>query len=332
MVVDHCIVDGYVASGVANIGENTSLYIKDCIWRNDNMWQFGGQVFFNYGSSMDTISIINTTFFNGASYFLCNAKEKVKYVRFEHNTLFNNITNPFYVPYLSNGIIQNNIFYNAAAAGETPTEHNDGWYDWDDQDLAIFSIDTLPTDWGLTESDRKILLTNNAYFWDQKIKDFWSGIDTLNPPVWVNDRTAAMFADDANYPNLVSENNIEEDPGFNADAMKYVDSILVFLDSLRISGSTGTPYVSTPYPGVWPLETFEYSNSNLLTASTLGFPLGDLNWFPDKKAEWEETITGVKNIHNTNGISMLQNYPNPFRTTTTIIYSLKKGGYIKIEV
>jgi Secretion system C-terminal sorting domain len=40
------------------------------------------------------------------------------------------------------------------------------------------------------------------------------------------------------------------------------------------------------YPVVWPRFDGSYTNPTLLTASTAGLPLGDLNWFPDAKASW----------------------------------------------
>jgi len=326
MRVEGCIVDGYTGAGIANIGENTSLFIKDCIWRNNNMWQFGGQTFFNYGSAMDTISIINTTFFNGASYFLCTAQELTNYIRFEHNTLFNNNTNPFYVRNMTDGIVQNNIFYNAASVGETETERNDDWYDWDGERMAIFSIDTLGTEHGITEADRKIDLLNNAYFWNSKITDYLASNDTVDAPVWLNDRTQAMFDDDVNYPYLIEENNVEADPGFNEDVLKYVDSLLAFVVALRSGGDNGFSYATTPFPGVWPIpENLAYTNTELQTASTLGYPLGDLNWFPDKKVEWEEEVTAIRDEHDANIVtdfSLSQNYPNPFNPVTTIKYTL----------
>jgi len=345
LVLENCICDAYTAAGIANIGENTSLFVKDCLWRNIcDIGQFDGQFFFNYGSYMDTISVVNTTLFVGSSYFLCNAREYANYVKFEHNTLFINNINPFYTPYLSNADIKNNIFFSPASAGETQAERDDGWFDWDGERLAVFSVDTIPSDManlhGITEADRKINLLNNAYFWPQKVKDYLAANDTVFAPVWMNDRTTAMFNDDTSYPYLVAENNIEADPGFNDDVMKQVDSLLVFIKALREGGTTH-PYFYNPsgapiFPGRWPIpEDLTYTNPALLTGSTEGLPLGDLNWYPDKKAEWEALQTSVEQKNTRNAprdFALYQNYPNPFNPETTIRFQLKKSGPVKLTV
>ena len=345
VVLDHVITDGFRAAGIANIGENTSLFAKDCVWRNLFVErQFGGQFFFNYGSYMDTISIVNCTVFNGSSYFLCNAREYANYVRFEHNTLFINKINPFYVPYLSNADIKNNIFYCPASAGETPSEREGGWYDWDGEHLAVFSVDTIPSDMaalhGITESERRINLLNNAYFFPEKLKNYWDSIDTLYAPVWMNDRTTAMFADDEHYPYLVAENNIEADPGFSPDIVAMVDSVLEYVKALR-EGGTLKAYFYNPsgqpfFPGRWPLpENLTYTNSALLTAGTDGLPLGDLNWYPDKKAIWESMQTGVSSEKHRGlpeRFALYQNYPNPFNPTTTIAFDLDRSGDVTVAI
>ena len=50
-----------------------------------------------------------------------------------------------------------------------------------------------------------------------------------------------------------------------------------------------------PFVVQWPLpEDLTYTNDTLLTAGSDGLPVGDLNWYPDKKAEWEAMQTGVE--------------------------------------
>ncbi|NUM68048.1 T9SS type A sorting domain-containing protein [candidate division KSB1 bacterium] len=60
-----------------------------------------------------------------------------------------------------------------------------------------------------------------------------------------------------------------------------------------------------------------------------------MNWFPDKKAEWEDYITGVSQKHPrtvATGFVLEQNYPNPFNPSTSIAFALAKTGEVRLEI
>lgn len=69
------------------------------------------------------------------------------------------------------------------------------------------------------------------------------------------------------------------------------------------------------------------------TASQGGFPLGDLNWFPTKKQEWQTWVTDVKEPDFTpTAFALNQNYPNPFNPTTKISFNLLVDGKTSLSV
>jgi len=344
LTMENCIVEGFKAAGVYNSATHASIYIKDCLWRNNN-WTgvFTGQFFFNSATAtLDTVSIVNNTFFCGSSYFLCTNRTFAKYVQFEHNTLFINHTNPFYSPYLSNADIKNNIFFCPAAVGETATEREGGYYDWNGEHLAVFSIDTIPTDLatnnGITDENRRINFSNNAYFWPQVLKDYWAANDTVDAPMWMNDRTANFFGNDSRYPNLTDENNVEVDPGFNSSVMSMVDSVMAYVQLFRKQGSAKAyfynPQGGSIFPCRWPIpEDLSYTNTTLQSAGSDGFALGDLNWFPDQKELW--LVTGVKNEEPgviPSDFTLSNAYPNPFNPETNIKFALAKSAKVKLTI
>ncbi|MCG3120070.1 MAG: hypothetical protein ALAOOOJD_02671 [bacterium] len=77
-----------------------------------------------------------------------------------------------------------------------------------------------------------------------------------------------------------------------------------------------------------------YSTSSVAyTGAEKGFPVGDLNWFPEKKAEWLRTgVASSKSETVARDFQLAQNYPNPFNPSTSIAFSLGKAGAVKLQV
>jgi len=86
----------------------------------------------------------------------------------------------------------------------------------------------------------------------------------------------------------------------------------------------------------WPLPMdFSYSTSSAAyTHGFYGFPLGDLNAFPDRKADWLAGGTasvGGDQINPTQ-FTLEQNYPNPFNPTTDITFSLDRLEEVNLSI
>jgi hypothetical protein len=98
--------------------------------------------------------------------------------------------------------------------------------------------------------------------------------------------------------------------------------------------------------GVWPgydkrmteyyRDTMDLAYSTALPAysgGTGGFPAGDLNWWPTRKAAWaalnavDEPVTGVAEVY-----TLSQNYPNPFNPSTKIEFSIPKASQVTLKI
>lgn len=98
----------------------------------------------------------------------------------------------------------------------------------------------------------------------------------------------------------------------------------------------------------WPVFDGTYTNAAMLKASIEGLPLGDLNWYPEKKALWEaekDAIFAHIKSGNTDKYSMVSIgsnrvvspsfssvYPNPVLNEATIRFNLDVNANVEIAV
>ncbi len=228
-------------------------------------------------------------------------------------------------------------------------------------------------------SERVQFIEYNLFHTQQMFKDFAQmtiDVDSipdgyimplLQPYPEVITREGPMFADDANWPNFIYGNTIEDqDPQWTDDRI-YTTADSFYQWTIPASfvhwgldpGTTPAQWPNWHWdpdgdpgnPEAWPVFDGTYKNPALLTGSIENLPLGDLNWFPESKALWEtkrEAIADHIKSLNTDKIDigagvetrkylpaayrLAQNYPNPFNPETTIYYSLEKKENVNLTV
>ncbi len=364
--MDNCIALGFSGSVLQpRYTDRCSYYFTNNIFFNNiHLTSVGGGG--TYSNTVktaynDTIKFVNNTFFNnGDNNFL--SWEFVDYIEFSHNTMYNMSIAALWLPYLTNAKFNDNLFYDYQTVGETEWEYVNGHWDKGTPrhghasilKLNLVDPQTL-ADHRMEESDRKVEAKNNVYFWSQTIRDYWANntsqkdIDQgysgkIYPVTWINHITDSMFTDKEHYPNLVQENNVELDPGFDATmGAAVLAKEIPFVKEYRKVGWTtlnvDERYYNPDGPGKlfdlnWPLSlNLTYTNTDVLTHAEGGFPAGDLNWFPDKKAEW--ILTGVKKDPGQSipsDYKLSQNYPNPFNPTTVISFAIPVAGNTTLAI
>jgi len=218
------------------------------------------------------------------------------------------------------------------------------------------------------ESDRKVLFDKNSAWWDPRFEEMVNTTLPAEKPIppeigdyeWasqmilMNERTQAMFDDDASYPYLNEGSTISVEPDF-ADNMDMVPEWIRFVVTNSTPGAPNsgnlmpqwrTNTVTDLWMPDWPMfADLTYTKTELLTAGWEGFPLGDLNWFPAEKSKWKATgeseklwaalkageiPSGIKRneIRNT----QLSVYPNPFTDAVQVQFTLTGGANVELNV
>ena len=358
----------------SNNDAGTSLFMNDCYFVNlsGQPCRRSGGVYDGVNYPLDTMWVENTTHIMapGSMYKFRNFDFKKAF--FNHNTFINCAGSTFEsLGYMSNLVVTNNIFVNSNVQPFDTTLGTADYGETDADNLPTGLINCRPLPASMTQHDRKILVDNNVVYWDTrllKLDSIENNRHTNGSVAWqsqeitMNTRTQAMFDDNTTYPYLTEGKWYKELPTFTDSKnllTTEVDTIKAFaigtvdLNSInnladwRLINTDETKYYVN---SDWPIPVdLSYSNADLKSGGTGGFPVGDLNWFPTQKASWvaqkvaehaaiEAALQGRVDdgVKNSSAqpveFALNQNYPNPFNPSTTITFSLPHSANASLKV
>ncbi len=98
------------------------------------------------------------------------------------------------------------------------------------------------------------------------------------------------------------------------------------------TGPEGVNTFGDPLYGIFPFDLSYPTDATSYTAADGGLPLGDLNWFPEKKAEWITSIEQNPVSGSPAEFRLSQNYPNPFNPVTQIAYNLARKTHVTLSI
>ena len=360
----------------SNAWPGMNLQILDCYFVNlsGQPCRRNGGVYDNVNNNTDTIWVENSTHVMAQGMMYKFRNYQINKLFFNHNTFVDCAGSIFESQgYVSDLTVTNNIFVNcnvqafgdSIGNNEDKSEVDPHWLP-----TGLVNLDTLQST--MVQMDRKVLVDNNVIYWDPKFDDMVATLKTNNvnnDQTWVsqmitmNTRTQAMFDDDANYPYLTEGTWYPKLPAFTdpQDLLtNWVDSVKVFATKTVDIAGVGTAAVLSDWRKVligpdfyvysdWPIPIdLSYTDADLMAGGTNGFPVGDLNWFPARKAEWEAqkdaehakldymlyngTLAVQEGGALPEAFALDQNYPNPFNPSTTIAFSLPRASDVSLKV
>ncbi|MEG8945660.1 T9SS type A sorting domain-containing protein [Rosettibacter firmus] len=209
-------------------------------------------------------------------------------------------------------------------------------------------------------SKRVHITVNNVYHFPEKLVKFYNDwndtvkiADSVEIPSggkrlfvrkitlarWINDYGKDALDSLTNpkswdySPNIACTNNIDANPNFtDAGVLGHLDQLIDYVRKIASRKLDNPWHYELNFPPKWPIpEKLVYSNSALMTFGTDGYPVGDLNWFPEKKQLW---LTGIKEIDHTipTDFSISDAYPNPFNPETKINFSIAKQAKVRLTI
>ncbi|HTY12478.1 MAG TPA: T9SS type A sorting domain-containing protein [Bacteroidota bacterium] len=363
---DHCILENISGAGTPNLfdtwnHDHNSFYITNCEFRNnqDDNPQNPGFAWIDPGTyPCDTAKFWNNTFFLTGGYVLGSSGYGATYLDFQHNTIFiSGQGGAFDLYQMHHAVIKNNIFFSVSSAAYPNSWYNNAAGSWGSAVIPLDSLRSLTSaPYNMTEADRHLTISNNAYCWPKQITDNWALLNSgaiagaasnipLRAPDFINSQPG-MLTNKTAWPNITAASNDSVDPGFNSTLVQLAaGKMAVFIDTVWANSQSGMgirPYVyALDDPPTWtgvsntwaatqgyPVpENLRYSNTSLQSAGSDGKALGDLNWFP-------EQLTAVKEAPSTvpMAFSLSQNYPNPFNPASKIEFTIQSSGYTTLKV
>jgi hypothetical protein len=367
------------------VGNFTNCYFRNL---SDNHFQYYGRAvsfpFQSTGWHYDKLLFENCTFTNISRIVMEEGNEYGDNIHLNHCTMVNSIEWVIQTQgLLRNASITNSIFVNPNVFGYRALDVCDETQDYDDFEdglcdppgggllNGITAVDSLAIVVPFTDYDRKLFIGNNAYAFPDYMLAWYTECDWCReqtrqrrpeelfhpPPMLGENEIAFIDSVDAGGNKVFQTMNVDwstiydEDPGFIVEATNQ-DTFLLFV-RYKWNGNADVDWSYEPGAGfsqTWPLpENLAYTNVAYQTAAMGGFPLGDLNWYPNQLPAWEaqrdaewETINNLLNFGLTSvreiagplptDYLLEQNYPNPFNPMTQIKYSTPANGQVSLKV
>lgn len=326
-VFNNCIIEKSRQGTMRVEGENSKIYITNCIIRNFGdfeRFQGNGRIVDIRDNFADSVVVSNNVMHNLLDRLYIGFRQKgLNYFEFTNNTVFNHVGRHGLIQLKNTkeSIIKDNLFMNPSIMGTSPFLA-DEQINHAGVTNYLISLDTLPSGGSLD-------ISNNNIFWTQDVLDHYTSFDSVSQPMILSPEVIAALSspDDAYFTEVLELNNVPD----RAPVIKYAREAITYRDSVGITDMMveDISFAGTPFDKgyLFDFNAFDpcYSPTAMsATAASDGGPVGVRFLCPDLLNSTKNTVYNPE--------LALKATPNPSRDFTTLTYNLARGGKVNLTI
>jgi len=349
-----CVWEDYDARTLVLEAPDMRFYAYDCLWLNDHktpgpsegrpidLRQFGP----------DTLIVQNSSFINTGNRWIRHLPssgqiDAINYAVIDHCTFVNCSG---YHPAFDFGTIEklqftNNVVQNAAIMGSDFTVQS--------SQVGGQGIIALPEDYYSSDKTKRPYRLSEVFYdrEDGIVILACHGVDSIGTEITMHNNNiysipeiaAKLATNDTIFPAAIwatqFQNSIVGDvsAAYSEEAIEFVAGSDLVGDGFNWIDSILDPYFGywdknqfyiMPWPDVADIDLSYGTTAAAYTGAERGFPLGDLNWYPDLKALWESG--GSVSVSEPQIKPEIKVFPNPATDYLTLYIDTEKPVAFKL--
>ena len=338
---------------IESTGNGLKLYVYDCTLGNSGHYisQGGNGRVLDIriavaNGPLDTVVFKNNTMYNLTDRVIRSMNGSiVNYMELDHNTILNSQGYHGCMQFgdTREGVVTNNIFANAMTFGNrlSPLPGNAsnirGEQQQEDKAFAIVSHNGTFNNPNLDVIG--VTMRNNNIFFEQEFLDIFAAHPDFfeTPDVRAASNAVRQYLTGGTEAQMSFMERLPFD--YNDD--DHLGTVSSYKDMVEVTkafvANSGTAEFPENWSRIYPVEwNAVYPTSfTSYTAADGGYPLGDLNWFPQDKSKWltnPGSKAAVKSAEVPVGIEINRAYPNPFLSEAAIDYTLLNDQFVEISI